>query len=112
MTPRIRFRLASIWALSALAACGAPPAVCPDGGTTLTYENFGRGFTATYCLQCHGGDRVEKGVNLSTIALVRTHANAVESAAGPGGSMPPPESLAPSTAEREQLVQWLSCGGP
>lgn len=94
--------------------CGAPSGPlrsCPDAGTTLTYETFGAGFMTHYCLACHSGARVEKRVDLSTAANVRTHAESVISTAGAGTSMPPSGPM-PSTEERAQLAEWVSCGAP
>lgn len=50
--------LAALVALSALVAVGCNVVTidqwpCPPGGTTLTYENFGGGFFASYCNSCH-----------------------------------------------------------
>ena len=44
--------------LFVLAACKAEATLddypCPTGGTTLTYETFGRNYLAAHCQTCHG----------------------------------------------------------
>ncbi len=96
-----------------LISCG-PMAntACPDAGTALTYDNFGADFMTGYCVSCHGVGRTEKNVALNTRALVLTWKSQVSSQAGQGTSMPPTGSTIPTQAERDQLVQWVSCGAP
>ena len=102
----------AVTALVALTRCGPGAPSCPDGGTTLTYANFGAAFINVYCVQCHGPARTEKGIALNTASLVRSHADVCTLAAGVGTSMPPAQSAAPTADERKDLAQWLSCGAP
>ncbi len=95
-----------------LISCGPAPTVCPDAGTALTYDTFGHNFMSLYCAGCHNPVRKEKNVLLDTAAGVRTHASSSIGQAGTGMSMPPVDSLQPTTAERAQLTAWLSCGAP
>jgi uncharacterized membrane protein len=102
-----------------LSACGggssgATGATCPDGGSALTYENFGQPFMTNYCVRCHAAGDVSGGVSLDTQSSVQSHiaqidgqaaasANVVNTSMPEGGS-------APSDAERIQLGEWLACG--
>lgn len=104
--------MVSVVAVLALTQCGPAASSCPDGGTRLTYENFGAAFINVHCVQCHGPSRTEKGIALNTASLVRSHAEVSNLAAGVGTSMPPPQSAQPTPAERADLAQWLSCGAP
>jgi hypothetical protein len=100
-----------------------PPSgtTCPDDDSSITYESFGQPFMESYCLGCHS--RALEGLarhgapqsrnfdsleDIVTIALfIDQHA-----AAGPDSIntiMPPPDHEQPTTAEREQLGQWLAC---
>ena len=108
MTPRLLSLLAPLGLLH----CGPAPASCPDGGTGLTYDNFGRTFMTAYCIACHAGARVEKGVLLNSASSVRTFASQSNAQAGVGASMPPPGVPAPTATERQQLSQWIGCGAP
>lgn len=99
-------------ALTLLFNCGPGLPACPDGGTTLTYDNFGAAFMTSHCIQCHGTARAEKGITLHTAALVRSFADASNAVAGVGTSMPPRDSAPTTAAERGSLAQWLSCGAP
>ena len=114
----------------AAAACGGgdsifgPPteSSCPEE-QTLTYENFGMGFTDAYCTGCHsseltGDDRMGAPANhdfdsLFGIKAVSEHIDEV-AASGPAAtneSMPPSGAL-PTLEEREQLGEWIACDMP
>jgi uncharacterized membrane protein len=97
-----------------LAGCGGvgTTAQCSDGGTTLTWASFGQAFVSSYCVSCHGGDRAERGIDLSTEAGVTRYASDVLAVAGESSTMPPFGESSPTAAERAQLVEWLSCGVP
>lgn len=112
MSPLRAIRYLSAFAFLGLTQCGPGAPSCPDGGTALTYESFGAPFMTTYCIQCHGTALSEKGVTLHTAALVRQFSIQANLSAGVGTSMPPSQSLAPTTGERADLAQWLSCGAP
>jgi hypothetical protein len=86
-----------------------PP--CPDAGTTLTYANFGSAFMTTHCVECHGRVRVSRNIDLTSLAGVRANRVEIYSSAVATTVMPqmPPN---PSSAERSQLGEWLSCGAP
>jgi uncharacterized membrane protein len=102
-----------------LVACASDPMTideqpCPDTGTQLTYDNFGRDFLARECNSCHS--TAKKGAPSSyrfdTHEEVRMHSDRIfVRAAGPNVTMPPgPED--PSSDERDQLAEWLACGAP
>ena len=105
--------LTAVSSILLLAGCGpAITASCPPS-STLTYSNFGQGFATSYCVSCHSSALVEKGVDLSSQALVAQHAGVVYQEASAKSSMPPPGSApAPTAAERAQLGDWLACGAP
>ena len=59
-------RAAMLLSVVALAACTNAVPIddypCPDGGTQLTYETFGREFLETNCNRCHSaGDGLRHG---------------------------------------------------
>lgn len=117
---RLRSHLALLVSLvlaaGSAAACKntgeATGATCPTGGTTLTYDNFGKAFMATYCNDCHSG---HDSPSLDTVALIRANASDIDrtSAAGPNATntVMPEDGSVPS-AERTKLGEWLACGAP
>ncbi|MBK8251854.1 MAG: c-type cytochrome [Polyangiaceae bacterium] len=103
---------------SVAAACGGGgeedlPA-CPDGGTDLTYDTFGKAFMDNYCTSCHTAGSGVSGADslpLDSLSAVQAEIEEVyEKAGGTNTSMPPGGNAAPSASEREQLAEWLSCG--
>jgi uncharacterized membrane protein len=104
-----------------------PPtgAVCPEEGTTLTYDNFAETFFSTYCTRCHsadvtGADRegAPSDHNFDTHFEAVVLADHIDQMAGAGPdsvntTMPPNDGGdVPTEAERRQLSEWLACGGP
>jgi len=89
---------------------GGSGATCPST-STLTYDNFGRGFFANYCDRCH-----TNGISptLMTQAQIQAQRTAIDlnAAAGPNGvnTLMPESGTAPTEAERRQLGEWLACG--
>lgn len=88
---------------------------CPPAGTSLTYENFGKGFLDRECNTCHAegaGYRhgAPEGYAFDTIEGVVEHrARIFVRSATTNVSMPPgPED--PPAEEREKLAEWLACG--
>lgn len=105
--------------LALLAGCGLAPLEledlpCPEAGTALTYDGFGRGFFASHCDGCHttGTSGAPEGYRFDTLDDVRRHRERIFArAAGPNVSMPPgPRD--PPEAERDRLAEWLACGAP
>jgi uncharacterized membrane protein len=110
--------LASVVALLAAAGCGLFPtldsAVCPTGGTDLTWDNFGKDFFDRYCNYCHGSQNLDRhgappAYVFETPAEVEKFADRIYvRAAGPNDSMPPgPDD--PPREERDKLAEWLAC---
>jgi hypothetical protein len=90
---------------------------CPEGGTTLTYENFGRLFMAEYCNVCHSApDGQRNGAPddfvFATHAEVIAHKDRIFArAADTNNSMPVgPDKIPPGL--RVDLANWLACGAP
>jgi uncharacterized membrane protein len=88
---------------------------CPDGGTSLTYDNFGQPFFATWCNSCHSAaveyrHGAPEQFVFDTQARVQNWKSRIfERAAADNDSMPPgPDG--PSRKERDQLAVWLACG--
>lgn len=99
-----------------------------EGGTasgaacdaSLTYENFGMSFMASYCTSCHsstlsGADRngAPAGEDFDTIEGILAAAEHIDehAAAGPDAANEdmPPSGPMPTDAEREMLGAWLAC---
>lgn len=97
--------------------------VCPEGGTSLTYEEFARPFLEDYCLRCHSADvegPAREGApadhNFDTHSECRNLADHIDQRAGSGpdatNTEMPPDDPRPSTEERRMLSEWLACGAP
>lgn len=94
--------------------------VCPPT-PTLTYENFGKPFMESYCLECHAKDKLgdaRQGApefhDFETPGEIRIHAEHIDetSASGPAATnegMPPANNPKPSLAERQMLGEYLQC---
>lgn len=78
-------------------------------GCTLTYENFGKQFMTMYCATCHTGLFAGHGVMLDSLAGVQRNKAAIKQQAVTGTAMPQANPK-PTSAERQQLGQWLDCG--
>jgi hypothetical protein len=98
-------------------------AVCPDEGTTLTYENFAAPFMAAYCVRCHssevtGADRngAPSDHNFDTHFEIVAFTDHIDWMTGSGpdatNTQMPPDGSKPSLEERQKLSEWLACGGP
>ena len=88
---------------------------CPDGGTALTYESFGKDFLDRACQTCHAFDAPDRkgapnGYTFGTLAEVQRHRVRIfERAAAENDTMPPgPDD--PPLAQRMKLAEWLACG--
>jgi uncharacterized membrane protein len=96
---------------------------CPDQGTELTFEEFGRPFLEDYCLRCHSAAQMgpfRQGAptdhNFDTREQIVEHAEHIDTAAGAGpeitNQVMPPDEPRPSRAERMMMSEWLACGAP
>lgn len=111
--------LAAIPALTSSCAPGGAweDASCPPGGTTHTYENFGRQFMDHWCQSCHSSlaeDR--KGApgiyQFDDVDDIRRYADRIYERSAAGNTSMPPGPDDPSADEREALADWLACGSP
>ena len=91
---------------------GASGASCPTG-STLTYDNFGRAFFASYCDSCHVS---RERPTLSSLGEIRAQRTAIDREAAAGAdavnTTMPEGSNRPTEAERRRLGEWLACGAP
>jgi uncharacterized membrane protein len=103
-----------------LLACGGTSIEerpCPPGGTTLTYESFGRPFLDQWCQHCHGASSHDRHGAPSSYTfgsreeVLRHKARIFARAADDNRSMPTgPDG--PSDEARTRLGEWLACGAP
>ena len=69
-------------------------AICPEGGTTLSYENFGRDFIGSECQTCHASEAKERRgapthISFDDLEAVREWSDRIyERSAGENVSMP------------------------
>ena len=103
----------AVGAIVLLLGCRADPTCSRE--PALDWDNFGHGFTATWCAGCHsslldGEDRrgAPVGVDLNDLVGVRQHADRyLARATGDAPTMPP--SGGPSDAEVAMAEEWLLC---
>lgn len=118
----MHIRSISFWSFLALgalslAACGGDgdgeggvPA-CPDAGTELTYDNFGKAFFDSHCTSCHTAGSGQTGADdlpFDSQSAIQAQIEDIYEQAVGGTSMPP--GGGPTAEERQQLGEWLSCG--
>lgn len=90
---------------------------CPKGGTTLTYDDFGKGFFEAYCNTCHSAPNGQRNGApddevFANVEDIRAHAAIIfENAAATNDAMPPGPYPPPLT-QRDDLAEWLACGAP
>lgn len=106
-------KLLPLGALFFAAGCngsGATGATCPTS-STLTYDNFGRTFFASYCDRCHANGIRPTIANQAAIQSQRASIDR-EAAAGPNGvnTAMPESGSRPTDDERRRLGEWLACG--
>ena len=116
--------------LGVLAGCPqdsiwGPPTetMCPPGGTSLTYTDFGKPFMEKYCTRCHSSELVgsaRKGApsfhDFDTLFGIKAVSGHIDETTGSGPAATntgmPPDGAKPTKAEREMLSQWIACGMP
>jgi uncharacterized membrane protein len=99
-----------------------PPsmATCPDD-STLTYDNFAKGFFSEYCLSCHsknvkgaarmGAPADHNFDSLAAIELLQDHIDQMAAAGDKQTNVTMPKSNPkPTLAERKKLGEWIACG--
>jgi len=107
--------------LLAIAACSPARTLesfpCPDGGTALTYESFGKDFLDRQCQTCHAHDSPDRKGAPSAFTfgsrddVTKHRVRIFERAAAENDTMPPgPDD--PSLTQRMKLAEWLTCGAP
>ena len=95
--------------------------LCPEEGTKLTYQDFGRPFLESYCFRCHGlhvTGELRQGAPVDhmfdTAFDCWIDANHIDQLAGSGplatNEEMPPDGPFPTVEERRKLSLWLSCG--
>jgi hypothetical protein len=106
----------------------AAPAWAPDGPDTDTWINYAQGFTARFCVECHGPSNAE-GLDFTQQAVVATNRDLIrcgvcvtqspswQCAASPHAAQFPIEDATgtnpiPTPAERDEFVDWLNLGAP
>ncbi len=90
---------------------------CPDGGTTLSYTNFGKPFLDDWCNSCHsapfeGRHGAPEEVRFDSPSDVQRWKDRIFVRAALGNDSMPPGPNDPSGADRQRLAEWLSCGAP
>jgi uncharacterized membrane protein len=108
--------LVPLTALAGACAEGAQSAVedgCTDAERLVTWDNWGAGFFAGYCRNCHSASTPERrgapvGIDFDNAAQVQAMRAAIEESVLDAGTMPwgggvPPEEL-------ERLRVFLACG--
>lgn len=103
-------------ATAILAACSGAETIdqhpCPPGGTTLTYENFGKGFMDSYCVRCHGGPNGYSSRAFTTVESIRANKDRIYANSAGDNTFMPPGPDDPPRSERDNLANWLACGAP
>jgi mono/diheme cytochrome c family protein len=84
---------------------------CPSGGSTLTYDNFGKKFFQDYCVSCHfNGTTVNGAAPYDSLSAIQGAAEDIYGRAADTNTNMPKSGAKPTDAERQQLGEWLSCG--
>lgn len=85
------------------------PASCPT--TTPSYATDVAPILQTYCVNCHSAGGQEPNKLLDTQASVAALSNDVANEVA-GCSMPPADDAQPTAAQRQLILDWLTCGAP
>jgi|GEM_PF-1286744 len=85
---------------------------CPDGGSTLTYANFGQTFFADWCVSCHGGPNGYSSRSFTDLDSIQAQAADIFKNAAEDNETMPPGPNGPPKDQRYELAQWLACGAP
>jgi uncharacterized membrane protein len=88
---------------------------CAKTGTTLTYDNFGKGFLDRHCQSCHGApangrNGAPASFDFHTREDAFAHKDRIFARAAEDNATMPPGPDDPPPAERDQLAEWLACG--
>ncbi len=90
---------------------------CPPGGTTLTYDNFGKDFLDGNCQGCHGSagnhrQGAPTGVDFGDLEAVHQWRERIFDRAAASNTTMPPGPDDPPEDQRAKLADWLACGAP
>jgi uncharacterized membrane protein len=90
---------------------------CPPGGTTLTYDNFGKAFFADWCNRCHSAPDGQRngapdGYVFDTLEAVRAQKVRIFDRSASTNDSMPPGPVDPPLDQRDKLADWLACGAP
>ncbi len=85
---------------------------CPQGGTTLTYDNFGQTFFAAWCVSCHGDPNGYSSRAFTDVTTIRVQAADIFKNAAEDNQTMPPGPNGPPKDQRDKLAEWLACGAP
>jgi uncharacterized membrane protein len=119
LAPLVSALALSLLAALSASACRAATTIddypCPPGGTTLTYDDFGRDFLANNCQRCHGAPTSERNgapgdFDFGTLEQVRAHEDRIFARAAADNTTMPPGPDDPPEEERQKLAEWLACG--
>lgn len=104
--------LSLVFFIAVLSGCEGPSC---DREPALTYDNWGEGFIATFCVGCHsalieGEPRkgATVGVDFNTYGDVLNHAQRM-AARSTGAEPDMPPSGGPSAEDVALLDEWLTC---
>lgn len=97
-------------------------AECPEK-SSLSWDNFGKGFMESYCTRCHSSpltgaarNGAPNDHNFESLALVQEQLEHIDTQAAAGPSVVNAEmplgDPTPTEAERRQLGEWVACGAP
>ncbi len=110
----LAFSLASLVLVAA--ACSGAESIddhaCPPGGTTLTYENFGKDFMDAHCVRCHGGPNGYSSRAFTSVDNIRVQRRRIYANAAGDNTFMPPGPDDPPRSDRDKLANWLACGAP
>jgi hypothetical protein len=101
--------------LAALLGCSGAEKLsehpCPPGNT-LTYDNFGEQFFASYCVRCHGAANGYSSRAFTSVQAIRADRERIFVNAADDNTTMPPGPDDPPESERKKLADWLACGAP
>ena len=115
-SPRSCARAAALAAAALASGCGADtdPAC---SRSFLRYDNFGSPFIVNWCRACHSvqlppdmRQQAPVDINFDNLSDIRHWSLQIKRSTAERLTMPP--AGGPSQAERQMLVEWLSCGAP
>lgn len=98
-------------------AVSPSPSPSPSSSSTPTFSEINQTIIQTSCISCHSGSSPSGGINYSTYAGVLTEVTPGNPSTSPfytsvaNGNMPP-EGPALSSAEIQEIYDWIAAGAP